>query len=98
MLAAPFPYFMFTVADEGSIICWCSEMSLNGQDQWEDHKIGKKHKRNYLAGGKKEKKIGKGVETPFGTALLIEQSALQDDARRTYMESLYRRCALRSSL
>ena len=98
MLAARLLYQMFVLADDGSIKCEFCKQWLNGQDQWEDHKMGKKHKKNCVEGGKKEKKIGKGVETPVGTALLIEQSALLNDAQRMYMESLYRRGALRSTL
>ena len=40
--------------EDGAVYCeWC-EMWLNGPTQWEDHKIGKKHKKNIA----RRKKIG----------------------------------------
>ena len=33
--------------ESGAFFCSCCEMWLNGPDQWEDHKIGKKHTKNH---------------------------------------------------
>ena len=35
-----------TVNEDGAVYCKHCEMWLNGPTQWEDHKIGKKHKKN----------------------------------------------------
>ena len=32
--------------DECAVWCWVCEMWLNGTAQWQDHKIGKKHRKN----------------------------------------------------
>ena len=48
-------------------------MWLNGPTQWEDHKIGKKHKNHLKA--KAEKRSAK-VIIPTGTAIIIEQTAI----------------------
>ena len=36
---------------DGAVYCEDCEMWLNGPTQWEDHKIGKKHKKNVAKGG-----------------------------------------------
>ena len=33
--------------ESGAYYCSCCDMWLNGPDQWEDHKIGKKHRKNH---------------------------------------------------
>ena len=37
---------MLHVNENGAVYCEYCEMWLNGPTQWEDHKIGKKHKKN----------------------------------------------------
>ena len=39
-------------ADEEPIYCPSCQMWLRDQFQWEDHKIGKKHRKNTRSGGK----------------------------------------------
>ena len=76
-------------------------MWLNGPTQWEDHKIGKKHKKNIRGAGPANatpKPKDKGIEIPALTAKLIEQAALLNDAVSTYCLSVYRRAALRSRI
>ena len=34
-------------SSEGAVYCEDCEMWLNGPTQWEDHKIGKKHKKHF---------------------------------------------------
>ena len=87
---------MSDIAAQVAVYCSSCDMWLPGNDQWEDHKIGKKHK----------KKTGKGKSTssrnklviPAGTALILEQEALEADAVMQYTLSLYRRAALRANL
>jgi hypothetical protein len=86
---------------EAAVYCEDCEMWLNGPTQWEDHKIGKKHKKNIQGAGPASatpKPKDKGIEIPKLTAALIEQSALWDDAVSTYCLSVYRRAALRSRI
>ena len=95
-------------SDPEAEYCEICEMWLNGPTQWEDHRIGKKHKKNIWRQengfpanskcGKKKKSTGKGVEIPKGTAFLIEQSAIYDDAVKTFILSLYKRGLLRARL
>ena len=96
-------------ADSASVYCAADEPFhcdtcyrwLNGLAAFEDHKIGEKHKKNSIAStGFKEKKRAKdkGIVIPKGTAVLIEQSALLDDAVRSYIRNLSRRAMLRSKL
>ena len=77
-------------------------MWLNGPTQWEDHKIGKKHKKKNSKGAGSANATptpkDKGIDIPIPTAALIEQSALWHDAVCTYCSSVYRRAALRSRL
>jgi hypothetical protein len=59
-------------AHEGPIWCTPCEMWLNSQNQFDEHKIGKKH-------GKLEQhrhKSGKGMELPLGTVRLLSQAAI----------------------
>ena len=91
---------VYCVADE-PIHCDKCEMLLDGATQFEDHKIGKKHKKNIRASaGFAEEKMAKdkGIVRPKGTALLIEQSALVDDAVASYIRSLSLRGMLRSKV
>ena len=96
-------------ADSASVYCAADEpiycdkyaMLLNGATQFEDHEIGKKHKKNSRAStGFEEKKRAKdkGIVIPKGTAVLIEQSALLDDAVGSYIRNLSLRAMLRSKL
>ena len=73
--------------EDGAVYCeWC-EMYLNGPTQWEDHKIGKKHKKH----SKRKNKI-----IPSGTVIIKEQTATYNNAVRQYTSSLYKRGLLRS--
>ena len=87
---------------EAAVYCEDCEMWLNGPTQWEDHKIGKKHKKHIQGAGPASatpKPKDKGIEIPKATAALIEQAALWDDAViNRYCLSLYRRAALRSRI
>ena len=58
---------------DGNLLVKCKVciMSLNGPTQWEDHKIGKKHKKNLKP--KPEKRSAK-VIVPTGTVIIIEQT------------------------
>ena len=72
------------------IHCNVCNMGLNGRTHWEDHKIGKKHKRNLKP--KPEPK----VIVPTGTVIIIEQTAIYYDAVQRYTLTLYKRRLLRS--
>ncbi len=88
-----------------AVYCDKCEMWLNGPTQWEDHQIGKKHKKHCRSGparsatrprrARRDRGI---VILSKGTALLIEQEALLKDALSTYMLSLYGQAAFRSRL
>ena len=84
--------------DDDAIYCDCCKMWLNGPTQWEDHKIGKKHKKYSKGARPTNATPDKGIEIPITTAALIEQSALWHDAVCTYCLSVYRRAALRSRI
>ena len=75
------------------IHCNVCNMGLNGRTQWEDHKIGKKHRKNLKP--KPEKRSAK-VIVPTGTAIIIEQTAIYYDAVQRYTLTLYKRRLLRS--
>ena len=79
--------------DNQAIHCNVCNMWLNGPSQWEDHKIGKKHKKNLKP--KPEKRSAK-VIVPTGTAIIIEQTAIYYDAVQRYTLTLYKRRLLRS--
>ena len=85
-----------------TIYCEHCEMWLNGSTQWEDHKIGNKHKKNTCKPGQERKgntgEERKGIVIPEGTALIIEQTAIYNDAMEVYILSLLRRSLLRSRL
>ena len=71
--------------------CEDCEMWLNGPAQMADHIIGKRHKRNKNGKKKVPSRSCKGIVIPKGTALLIEQNALWEDAVTDYMRQLYTR-------
>ena len=86
---------------------YCEECGMwtNGPTQWEEHRIGKKHKKNTRRQGRRKtvEELYWVVEEmeiviPKGTALIIEQTAMFKDAVEVFMLSLYRRCALRCRL
>ena len=98
-------------ADSASVYCAADEPFhcdkcdrwLNGLAAFEDHTIGKKHRKNSRAqnmtGFEEEKRAkDKGIVIPKGTAVLIEQSALLDDAVGSYIRNLSLRAMLRSKL
>ena len=97
------------MADISDIIyCERCEMWL-GSTQWQDHKIGRKHKKNTHKHKKNTHKPGQerkgntgeertGIVIPEGTALIIEQVAIWNDAIQAYILSLLRRSLLRSRL
>ena len=60
---------------DGNLLVKCKVcvMCLNGPTQWEDHKIGKKHRKHLKA--KPEKRSAK-VIVPTGAAIIIEQTAI----------------------
>ena len=60
-----------TIEEEGAVYCEDCEMWLNGPTQWEDHKIGKKHKKR----SKRKNKI-----IPSGTVIIKEQTATYNNA------------------
>ena len=98
------------MADISDIIyCEQCEMWLNGSPQWGDHKIGHKHRKNTPKHKKNTHKPGQerkgntgeertGIVIPEGTALIIEQVAIWNDAIQAYILSLLRRSLLRSRL
>ena len=97
-------------ADSASVYCAADERFycdtcgavLNGATQFEDHILGKKHTQNskkHKTNSKEKKRAkDKGIVIPKGTALLIEQSALVDDAVASYIRNLSLRSLLRSKL
>ena len=90
------------MADISDIIyCERCEMWL-GSTQWQDHKIGRKHKKNRRKPGQERKgNTGEertGIVIPEGTALTIDQTAIYNDAIEVYILSLLRRSLLRSRL
>ena len=73
-------------------------------DQYYVHLEGKKHQKRKKARALESKRgadkrgADKGIDIPYGTAFLIEQEGLYNDAVTTYVLSLYKRGALRSRL
>ena len=59
-----------TNIEEGAVYCPDCEMKLNGPTQWEDHKIGKKHRKNT------QKKAGTGP-TPAETEIKSSKNSKQ---------------------
>ena len=88
---------------------WCPDcwMWINGLNQWEDHLIGRKHRKILNKCVSKKKKKGdaqrrvepkKGITIPENTCFLLQQAALISDATQLYMLSLYRKSAFRARL
>ena len=87
-----------------AIYCYTCEIWTNGPRQWEDHRILRKQRRKERRKNKdpekkkKEEAKDKGIVISKGTVLLIEQSALHEDAVKNYIPSLYNRVLLRARL
>ena len=79
------------------VYCETCEMWLNGDTQWLEHLIGRKHKKNLKRDPGPEPK-SEGLVVPIGTVVVIEQTAIYTDAIRRYMSSLYERGLLRSRI
>ena len=84
---------------------WCCscEMWLNGRIQYEDHCIGKKHRKNVKRIANPSKVIlkierDKGVVAPRVTTIIIDQSAIFKDSKDHFMLSLYAKAALRARM
>ena len=75
--------------------CKVCNMWLQGHSMWEDHKKGKKHQDQKK--GKPAKQAPK-VIVPTGTVIIIEQTAIYNDAVQRYTLTLYKRALLRSRL
>ena len=80
--------------DDGGILCEICDMVLNGPTQWSDHKKGRHHKHNcqrkcrgqmpkYHRDQMPQPDESK-VAIPPGTALIVEQSGIADDALRRW--------------
>ena len=90
--------------DDGVVYCSCCVMFLNGPVQWEDHRIGKKHKKRLKrflglaasSGGKLA--ADKGLVVPRGTVAILTQEALWRDATMAYVASLVARGLVRAKL
>ena len=86
--------------NEDRWFCPC-DMWLNGRTQYEDHRIGKKHRKNAkrIANPSADiEKRDKGVVVTRGKAIIIEQSAIFKDFTDNYMFSLYAKGAFRARL
>ena len=82
---------------------WCCpcNMWLNCRIQYEDHRIGKKHRNNakrIVNPSADFENRDKGVVVPRGKAIIIEQSAIFKDFADNYMFSLYAKAAFRARL
>jgi len=82
---------------------WCCscEMWLNGRIQYEDHCIGKKHRKNAKRIANPStviEKRDKGVVVPRVTAIIIEQSAIFKDFTDNFLLPLYAKAAFRARL
>ena len=84
-----------TCIDNLYVHCKVCDQGVNGPEAWEAHKIGKRHNR--LLKGKPAKKAPK-VIVPTGTVIIIEQTAIYNDAVQRYTLTLYKRALLRSRL
>ena len=62
---------------------------LMHEDQYYGHLRGYRHEKH------SKWRQDKGIEIPSGTALLIEQDALYNDAISQYVYSVYKRTAVR---
>ena len=63
-----------TATQDDAVYCEMCEMWLNGPTQWEDHKIGKEHKKH-----SKPKPAPKLI-IPSGTVIIKEQTATYNNA------------------
>ena len=81
--------------DNLCVECKVCNMWLQGHSMWEDHKKGKKHQDQKK--GKPAKQAPK-VIVPTGTVIIIEQTAIYNDAVQRYTLTLYKRALLRSRL
>ena len=80
-------------SQSGSKKRYCEVCGLTmHQDDYYGHLRGNRHKKHF------KWRQDKGIEIPSGTALLIEQDALYNDAISQYVYSLYKRTAVRSRL
>lgn len=90
----------FIIGKFDPIYCTQCEMFVNQQAQWEEHLNGRKHRKKFnrqskgAAAGNKNK----GIDVPSGTVLLLEQTALWQDAVTHYLSTLFARAALKSRL
>ena len=84
-----------TCIDNLYVHCKVCNQGVNGREAWKDHKIGKRHRR--LLEGKPAKPAPK-VIVPTGTVIIIEQTAIYNDAVQRYTLTLYKRALLRSRL
>ena len=68
--------------------------------QWQDHSIGRKHKKNLKRahGEPDPEPKSEGLVIPKATVLIIEQTAIYNDAVGRYVLSIYDRGLLRSRL
>ena len=80
----------------GAKKCSYCNMWLSCPQAFADHEIGKKHKNN-IKRREKQSSTGK-IVIPAGTAMILEQQALEADAVMRYTFSLYRRAAIRANL
>ena len=87
-------------AMQTAVYCVICEMWINGDVQWQDHSIGRKHKKNLKRthGEPDPEPKSEGVEIPKATVIIIEQTAIYNDAVGRYVLSLYDRGLLRSRL
>ena len=88
--------------DDGAVYCLDCEMWLNGPTQWEDHKWGKKHKKNLQRKQPRKRRHRskpeqQKIKVPPGTVVLLEQRALMADIECcvAYVRFLYGRIASR---
>ena len=66
------------------------------RDEHAEHLASRPHRRRRREEGGRV--LGKGVVLPPGTALIIEQTALWQDAAQRYLLTLYARAALKARL
>ena len=66
------------------------------RDEYEEHCASRPHRRQRREN--RRRILGKGVVLPPGTALIIEQTALWQDAAQQYLLTLYARAALKARL
>ena len=88
-----------SLASRSSMIMYCQpcKQKLNGEEAYESHLEGMRHKK-YTRPPKKSSQSSKGIVIPKGTAIIIAQAALHADAVSHYMLRLYNRAAFRSRL